>query len=447
MLIAYPSHATDVRFGGELWTGFQLGMTGCSSPSTCRLLNFRNTNLLGLSLEATPSRLVELRARVDIRNITFSRIETLDDAGDISKVQPVDVRPRESVIVLYDLFGAKGFDLAGGYQRFSWGTGDGINPTDIVNPYNLENGTGFDRRLPSLALTARYTISDVRIEVAWIPIFSAAILPVDQIDFTALGNTQSIFNLQDLSSDGPPEIRRVETPTTTPDYTAENFQVATRIAYGSPIGDFSLSFYRGFESLPQASGAARLTGFQTQDRIDLGVPLLYPRVMMVGTDWRGPIVDRLSGWYEIAVFFPEAHQVTASETQLQQLVNLGRIDRMPDPLPRQVTQTDDVYVKAVAGLDYFAGDHVYLNLQYARGMPSERQASDIHDYVLFNCRFIFLDGRLNIDAGGTLEIDGDNLGWQATGRIAWLHGDAAELALTAVFLDGQEGTVPTLSKA
>ena len=162
--------------------------------------------------------------------------------------------------------------------------------------------------------------------------------------------------------------------------------------------------------------------------------------MMVGTDWRGPIVGRLSGWYEIAVFFPEAHQVTASESQLQQLVNLGRIDQMPDPLPRQVTQTDDVYVKAVAGLDYFAGDHVYLNMQYARGMPSERQTADIHDYVLLNLRLSFLDGRLTVGAGGTLEIDADAIGWQATGRIAWLHGDSAEIALTAVFLDGQEST-------
>ena len=118
--------------------------------------------------------------------------------------------------------------------------------------------------------------------------------------------------------------------------------MATRIGYGSPIGDFSLSFYRASS---QASGEARLTGFQTQNRIDLEFTT-YPRVMMLGTDWRGPILERLSGWYEIGVFFPEAHEVTASEHN-PQLANLGRIDEVPSPPPRQVTQTDEVYVKAV----------------------------------------------------------------------------------------------------
>ena len=113
-----------------------------------------------------------------------------------SRKATVDVRPRESVIVLYDLFGAKGFDLAGGYQRC--GDWRRHKPDRYCEPVQPGKRHGFDRQLPSLA-SLRVAISQVRNRLLG-SIFSAAILPVDQIDFTALGNTQSIFNLQDLSS-------------------------------------------------------------------------------------------------------------------------------------------------------------------------------------------------------------------------------------------------------
>ncbi len=53
-----------------------------------------------------------------------------------------------------------------------------------------------------------------------------------------------------------------------------------------------------------------------------------------------------------------------------------------------------------------------------------------------------LDGRLVLGLRGALEIAsaGDALAWQASGRIAWLHGDAAEISLSATFIDGQKHT-------
>lgn len=425
--------------GGEISTSIQLRLHGCKSGGSCRFLNFRNANTVRLTIDAAPTDLVEMRGDVSVRNINFSTIETLDDTGDISKVQPVDIRLGEARISLYDLFGAKGLDLSMGALRLNWGVADGINPTNIVNPYDLEDGSHFDKRLSSLALKVGYTNWDLSFEVIMVPLFMSAILPVEHIDFTALGDPQDVFSLTQ-GDDTPPEIAQVETPTTTPEFATENIQVAARIRYDSSIGRFGLMFYRGLESLPQASGAVRLTGFQTQNRVDLGLPLVYPRIMMAGFEYRGPIVDTLSLWTEVAVMFPEAHSVSASRNQLEQLVKLGSLSEVPDPIPSQVTQSDDVYVKAVAGLEYIAWEIFYMNLQYVRGLPTERQASDVHDYVLLALRLNLLEGRLVLGLQGALEIAeaGATLGYQATGSISYLHGDAARLSLAATFQGGDD---------
>ena len=376
-----------------------------------------------------------------VRNINFSRIETLDDTADISKVEPVDLRVNEARIDLYDLFGATGLDLAAGELRIAWGTADGVNPTDRVNALDLEDGAGFDKRLPSPAIQLALTLGPVRLEAAVVPLFTPALLPIDELDVTALGDPQHVFELEEHPATEPPEIRRVETHVTMPEPSLKNMQYAARLVWHSPVGDFSGMFYRGFESLPQASGEARLTGFQTENRVDLGVPLVYPRLMMAGLDYRGPIVGELSAWAEIAVLFPEEAALTASQAQLEQLVHLGRISEVPDPLPSQETQDGKPYVQAVAGLEYLFPGSLYANLQYARGMPTERQAADVHDYALLALRLPVLDGRLQFEARGALEVGGaDAIGWQGGGAVSWLHGDAARLTLSSAVLGGQKGT-------
>jgi len=429
----------ELRLSGHVGTAIQVRATGCANVGNCRLLNFRNTNVVGLKIDAAPSSSTELVADLVLRNINFHRIETLDDTGSISKVQPVDVRINEARMTLLDLFGVDGLDLAAGALRVPWGTADGINPLDRVNPFDLENGTGFDKRLSSPAIQLGWTIGPVRVEALMIPLFVPAILPVDEIDFTAMGAPEDVFDLSD-GEEGDPVIVRVQTPTTAPSATLKNVQAGARVVWNSAIGDFSTVFYRGFETLPQASGEARLAGFQTSSRVDLGVPLVYPKITMAGFDYRGPIGDRLSAWAEVAFLFPESAELTAAKHQLESLVKLGHLDEVPSPLPVQETQSDTMYVNAVAGIDYtFPGD-LYANLQYARGMPTERQASDLHDYVLMALRWPLLEGRLTLEARGALEIGDDALGYSASGSVTWLHGDAAELELAVRLMDGQDGT-------
>ncbi len=432
--------ADEIRVGGSVSSAFQLRLGGCGSPELCRFLNFRNANVVQLTIEGTPSATTELKADVSVRNINFTEIQTLEDTGEIDEVAPVDIRVNEARLSLFDLFGARGLDLHAGALRVEWGTADGVSPADRVNPFDLEDATGYERRLATPAIQIGYNVGDLTIEAVVVPIFMPAILPVDHIDFTSLGDPSDVFQLTKDDAD-PPEVNEIDAEVDAPEPALENVQVGARIKYKSPIGDFSAMFFRGFESLPQASGAVILTGFQTQDRIDLQVPLVYPRTMMAAADFRGPIVGELSGWFELAVMFPERHELTVTQSQLEALVSLGELDAVPDPIPRQETQSDEVYVNAVAGLDYLAWDMLYINLQYLRGMPTERQASDIHDYLLLALRLSLLDGRLVFAAQGAFEIAAeDSFGYSAGGSVSWLHGDAARIILATTFMDGDSAT-------
>ncbi|HIA00320.1 MAG TPA: hypothetical protein EYN66_00120 [Myxococcales bacterium] len=418
----------------------QLGMTGCSQPSNCRFLNFRNTNVVRLAINSSPSSTTELLADISLRNLNFTTIESLEDTGDISKVQPVDIRVNEARVTLFDILDVKGLDLNVGALRLAWGTADKVSVLDRLNPYNLEDGSGFDKRLSSPALQLGWQLGSVRIELVALPLFMPAILPVDEIDFTAMGDPQAVLNLTDnAGGDVPPNIQQVETSITKVANTVENIQAAARIKWQAPAGDFSLLFYRGVESLPQASGAVRLTGFQTANRVNLGVPLVYPKVMMAGADFRGPLFDRVSAWAEVAVVFPQAHQLTAAENQLQQLVKLGHLKAVPDPLPVQSTQTDTPFVQGVAGVDINLPGGLYINLQYLRGMATERQANDQHNYALTALRWTLLEGVLVLGANGVLELTPEVVGYQAGGYISWLHGDAAKVVLSTVFMGGKKG--------
>lgn len=441
-VISGPTPArADVRFGGYLESTLNLGVGDCGGGD-CRFLNFRNLNVLGVALEATPSDAVEVQAAVDIRNLNFTEIEALDDLGDADRVQPVNFRFRAAWVALYDFLVPR-LDLMVGAQRHAWGVADAWVPTDRIDPFDLEDPTRFDRRLSPPSVRLAYTAGPVRLEAAVLPLFVPGALPVESFDITSLGDPQEVFSLAEFRGSGQPSIALTETPTETPAPALENVQTAARVVWDSPIGHLEASWYRGFDSLPQARGEARLTGFQTADRVDLGVPLRYPRLQMVGAAWRGHVGGGVSAWVEAAVLFPEEAALTASQAQLEQLVRLGRLDELPDPLPRMVLQSDEPYPNVVAGLDYAVPDGPYLNLQYLYGFLTERSLGDQHHYGLLGVRWPFLDGRLALDLRGGVEVvdfQTDGLGWLAGGGLTYLHGDAVEVELATTWLGGQERT-------
>ena len=435
------SAAADLRFGGSLSTHLQVGVSDCpGGAGSCKLKNFRNLNVLGFDIEARPHERVDLNIGLDLRNLNFSEIETFDDLGRAERVQPISFRVREASVTLVG-FLLDDLDLKVGAQRIAWGTADGFNPTDRLNPYDLEDPTRFDKRLSSVALLLSYHAGPVTFEGALLPLFSPAAMPVESFDVTSLQGDADPFDLEEYSTGEPPEVRRIELPLEAPEATLDGVSGGARVVWKSPAGHLGLSWYRGRDSLPQGDGKARLSGFQTMHRVDVSVPLVFPEISVYGLEYRGHVHGSLSVWVEAALVQPERTALSADPVQLGQLVKLGNIDRMPDPVPVSVTQKDDPFVNAVAGLDFDIPGGPYVNLQYLHGLALERSAGDQHHYAFAAVVWPFLQGRLRLSARGAMELadlDPSGKGWLGGGELSWLHADTVELRLGAVLLGGEE---------
>ncbi len=434
--------AEGVRVGGHVSSQLQLGLDGCFGDGDCRYLDLRNTNVVGLRVQANLGRKVAVLGAVDLINHNLSEVETLADTSEIERLQPVSLRIQDAYVEMYGV-GLRRLDLRIGAQRIRWGTGDGINPTDRINPYDLEDPTRFDRRLSTLAALASYQAGKVRFEVAVVPLFVPAALPMREMDFLAAALPEDDFDLGEYSSsDEEIEVRTMDTTVVLPDYTLADTAVGARILWEGTHGDLGVSYYHGRDSLPQGDGEVLLTGFATdQSRVDVKVPLAYPGIDVLGVEGRmGPFGD-FSAWAEVAVVFPELTELTASRWQLEALQGLGTIDEVPDPLPTQVTQDGKVYVQAIAGGDLAFPGGLYLNLQYLRGFPTERQRADQGNFVLGAIRYTFPGGNVVIGNEAALEIRDDRtVGFLVSPELSVMFADAVELGVGLVWLGGQAGS-------
>ena len=434
--------ADGVRVGGHVSTQLQLGVDGCFGEGDCRYLDLRNTNVVGLRVQANLGRKVGVLGAVDLINHNLSEVATLSDTSDIERVQPVSVRIQDAYVEMYGV-GLKHLDLRVGAQRIRWGTGDGINPTDRINPLDLEDPTRFDRRLSTLAVLASYQAGKVRFEVAVMPLFVPAALPMREMDFLTAAVPEDDFDLDEYSSsDEPIDVRNMDTSVQMPGFTLSNTAVAARVLWEGTVGDLGVSYYHGRDSLPQGDGEVLLTGFATdQSRVDVKVPLAYPGIDVIGLEGRmGPFGD-FSAWAEAAVVFPDLTELTASRWQLESLQQLGTLDEVPDPLPTQVTQDGRVYLQAIAGGDLNFPCGLYLNLQYLRGFPTERQRGDQGNFVLGAIRYTFAGGNVVLGNEAALEIRDDRtLGFLISPELSVMFGDAVDLGVALVWLGGQTGS-------
>lgn len=125
-------------------------------------------------------------------------------------------------------------EVRAGWQRFAWGTGDLLNPTDNLNP--LDFSDLFDaRRISVFAASARVQLDPFAIEVVSIPTFTRSRLPLPGKRFDLLRNS-------------PITITRPDDP----DGSLENVQWGARAVVRKFGWDVSLSAFTGYEDIPSA---------------------------------------------------------------------------------------------------------------------------------------------------------------------------------------------------
>lgn len=154
------------------------------------------------------------------------------------------------------------FEVRAGYQIFSWGTGDLLNPTNNINPIDFSDA--FDsRRIPVMAAAITLDFDFISLEAVAVPTFTRSRLPLRNRRFDALRNSVlPVLNPED------------------PEEEPENAQVAARVIGHVGGIDLSISGYRGFSDLP----SSRLVVIQ-QPIQALVVDPVYERIHVAGVDF------------------------------------------------------------------------------------------------------------------------------------------------------------------
>ncbi|MBI4592869.1 MAG: hypothetical protein HY728_01515 [Candidatus Rokubacteria bacterium] len=161
--------------------------------------------------------------------------------------------------------------LTAGKQIFNWGTGDGYNPTDNINPYDYLDP--IDReKIAVWSAAATATFAEAQVQFVIVPLFTPARDPQASgrwVEEREGGDDTFGGNLPTGSL-----LRKRQVPGT--DFDA--IQYAARVKTTQRGWDVSLSYYDGFEPTPVLRHAGR-------SQFDIVFEPVYTRVKVPGADF------------------------------------------------------------------------------------------------------------------------------------------------------------------
>jgi hypothetical protein len=383
-----------------------------------------NESRLDLKIEASPSDETHVYSEFWLRNFGLPEVSTSTDLmlQGKDKVSPWSILFREAYLDLYG-FLSPNLDIRIGLQRIAWGTADKLNPTDNLNPDDLEDIWDFGRHLGSNAFKASYYLGDYTLTAVYIPIFTPATLPIPEWAeaFSSPMELPPGLTLGNLTD-------KVITP--------EN-NIKESSMYGFKLGkyfwgyDFSLSYFYGRDDLPLLN-MVKFTLADSIGTVDVSSELIYPRIQVLGLDLAGAVGD-VGVWAEGALFYPEKVSMFTDLTGL----GMGIQDS---------TVLDKPYFKYVIGADYTFKNGWYINFQYLHGFINERNEDGLGDYFVLGIEKRLLQDRLKIvpiGGGGEIGDFGDiknNYALFLGPSITYYPFDNAEINLGLSIIEGKKTT-------
>ena len=421
-LSAYAGPAMES--GATVSATARAGTRGCASaPSTCQWLSFNDAAVVSPWVSARPNDQVSARAALDLRLHGPSSGHGLEPT---TQQLPWSVRIRDAWVAAR----SSHTELRLGVQRIAWGEAQGISVVDTINPLNLEDPTLLDQRLSTLAATFTAHTETLSLTAVVVPTFVPAALPAVDVDLMA--GADDLFD-ERFTGGKTLELGSMEARPDVPEDGLSNTAVAARLRWTPRFADFGLSWHAGRDSLPQVAGTVGLLGYQTKsDRVDVAVPLAYPRQHTYGFTTRTALPADVTAWAEAAVTIPQRTVAQPLSSQLEALETLGVIDSVPRPIPETETQDGEPITRWVIGLDRPFGS-VRVVGQWLHGFFTERQQSDLKDYALVGLRWT-LTPTLRLDANTATDMDGH----MTDVGLTILHGDHAEITIATTQIRGSE---------
>ncbi|MEO0122831.1 MAG: hypothetical protein ABIL69_02370 [candidate division WOR-3 bacterium] len=363
---------------------------------------------------------IKFSSEIWLRSSGLPEIENLDDLFTKDRITPFEIDIREAYIDILK-FPVENIDMRIGRQRIAWGTADKINPTDNLNPLDLEDIWDFGRHLGSNGIKIEGYIKDFNLSYIFIPRFTPALLPQN-----ALYTNYSNITL-------PPGINpaQITNSISMPDYNIKNSIQGLRVKKNLFNFDFSMSYVYGRDGIPILKNTT-IIPVDMLGNVNIYNELAFPKMQIFGMDFAGAIGD-IGIWAEGALFLPESIHY---EIDLSQL-GMGVLDSLIlDKKP---------YAKFVLGSDYTFKNGIYINLQYVHGFFQER-GKEIEDYILLGLEWKLFEDKLKLmPLAGGFEIKDfsdfkNNYAFVYAPEISYKPVENCELILGARVIDGKEIT-------
>jgi len=390
-----------------------------------------NENRLSLNLDKMVTGNSKFHSEIWLRNIGLPNVYSLADLYNKGIVDPYGIEIREAYFEVFGFLTPK-LDLKIGRQRIAWGTADKMNPTDNLNPYDLEDVLDFGRHRGSDAINLNYYLnSEFSLQAVFIPIFQPANMPVG-IFADALKPNISL----------PQGLTLIEASSEvfTPEYNLKESSTLGFKFKGFLAGfDFSISYVWGRDGLP-ISSYNDISPVDTIGGVSINSHFTFTRNHIFGADLAGSI-GGFGIWAEAAAFLPDYEVVMVTDmTDMNPLSSTGFFHKT-------TVLKKEVYLKYIIGADYHFTNGTYLNFQYLHGFMTERGNDGLNDYFFLKADKKFFDDKLKITplAGGFIVTDWEDVENNYTiiyvPQVSYMATDNAEIILSAAIFEGKgEGT-------
>jgi hypothetical protein len=387
-----------------------------------------NENRLTLKFDKRIAGNSKFYSEVWLRNIGLPNITQSADLYNKGIIDPYNLEIREAYVQLNGFLN-KNLDVTIGRQRIVWGTADKLNPTDNLNPLDLEDILDFGRRRGSDAINLNYYLSnDFSLQGVFVPFFQPANMPVG-IFANALNPTTELPQGMVLKSFSDTILM--------PRYNlAESSKAGFKFKGFAKGVDFSVSYVWGYDGLPFSTKntfiPVDLTGGTA-----IASKLSFARTHIIGGDLATSIAG-IGFWAEAATFIPEKDVVMTNDFS-------AFYPTSPVPVTQDsiILDKSKPYLKFVVGGDYNFSDGSYLNVQYMHGFVHERGAENLNDYFFLRYEKKFFNEKLKVApiGGGFIVTNWDdvknNYALVYMPEIAYKATDNAEITLSTVIFDGK----------
>lgn len=390
-----------------------------------------NETRLTLNLDKRITGNSKFHSEVWLRNIGLPKIYSSSDLYNKGIIDPYNLEIREAYVDLYG-FLFKNLDIKIGRQRIAWGTADMLNPTDNLNPYDLEDILDFGRHRGSDAINLNYYLNnDFSLQAVYIPFFQPVNMPV------------GIFaNALNPQMELPPGmiLNEFSDSVLMPRYNlAESSTFGFKFKGFMAGFDVSLSYIWGRDGMP-ISTYNTFIPVDTLGGTSIHSQLSFTRNHIFGADLAGSI-GSVGVWAEAAVFLPDHDVVMTNDLS-------AFYPSSPDPVTQDSTMLKkEPYVKFILGADYTFSNGAYLNFQYLHGFIQERGKEALNDYFFIQLEKAFFEDKLTFAplAGGFIVSDWSDI--KNNYSIIYVPGityhatDNAEITISTAIFSGKGDNV------